>query len=191
LKKSIIVIVILMVSHISKAQSGVGEVASINKKKTTIVFPERERIKTKAQLAKEEELLKKQEALLLEEKQKKQEVLLEQENKVHNVGQVETLPEFLEGKNKLETFLVKNVNANIPIQQNAPNGLYKVVIKFIVNKDGSIGGIKPLTAFGYNMEKEAMRVVAKTNNMWKSATINGKTVHCDNEITISFHIKND
>jgi N12 class adenine-specific DNA methylase len=170
----------LIAVQITKAQKVIGEVASIDNKKSTIVFPERERIKTKAQLAREEE-----------EKLKIQQDNLVKENQVYTSNQVDAMPEFIEGQVKLEAFLSKTLKGDIPLQQNAPNGLYKVILNFVVNKDGSVGGIKPLTAFGFGMEKEAIRVVSKTNNMWKSATINNKAVHCEKQITISFNISNE
>ncbi len=171
---------ILMVTYFAKAQATIDDMASSANKKSTIVFPERDRIKTKAQLAREEE-----------EKQKQQQMILVQENQVYTINQVDISPEFLEGQSKFEAFLAKHVNANIPLQQSAPNGLYKIILKFVVNKDGSVGGIRPLTSFGYGMEKEALRVISKTNNLWKSATVNNKAVHCEKQITISFNISTE
>jgi hypothetical protein len=185
MQKIVTTMAMLLIAFHAKPQSPVlnNVVLANDKKARTIIFPERERIKTKAQLAKEE-------ALLLAEKQEQLHLVEFNENQIFSINQVEIPPDFIGGQTKLEAFLGHNVNINIPVHLNAPNGLYKVIIKFVVNQDGSISGIKPLTSFGYDMEKEAMRVVAKTNNKWKPATIHNKIVACEKQVSINFNIDN-
>jgi hypothetical protein len=173
-------VIILMVTYAAQAQGIVGDIASTSNKKSTIVFPERERIKTKAQLAKEQA-----------EQQKTQEITFLKENYTYKANEVDTKPSFLEGDAALDAYITKTLKSDIPLQHSAPNGVYSIIVTFVVNKDGSVGGIKPLTSFGYGMEKEAIRVVSKTNNLWKSATINNKAVHCEKQIVISFSINNE
>jgi len=62
-------------------------------------------------------------------------------------------------------YLRGNLNANIPADNNAPNGQYNVIIRFVVKKDGSIDDIKAETNFGYGMKEEAIRVI-KNGPKW-------------------------
>ena len=58
-------------------------------------------------------------------------------------------------------YLEHNLNTSVPFDNKAPNGTYKVIIEFTVNKDSTLGDVKALTNFGYGMEEEAIRVIKK------------------------------
>jgi len=74
-----------------------------------------------------------------------------------------------------EKFLVRNLNAQTPVDNNAPAGNYKVLIKFVVDIDGTVSDIKPLTNLGYGLEQEAIRVLKKAKK-WIPAIQNGRHV---------------
>ena len=59
-------------------------------------------------------------------------------------------------------YLSNTIKTNVPIKKGAPKGSYQVIIKFIVDKDGSVTGITPETKLGYGMEEEVMRVIKKS-----------------------------
>ncbi len=63
------------------------------------------------------------------------------------------------GDNAWLRFISKNVNTGVPIKNGAPNGTYRVMILFMIDKNGEIASMKPETNFGYGMEEEAMRVI--------------------------------
>lgn len=69
-------------------------------------------------------------------------------------------------------FLESNLNAEVPVDNNAPAGRYSVVIRFVVDIDGSISDITALTAHGYGLEEEAIRVIRKSKK-WQPAFLNG------------------
>ncbi|MEJ7627095.1 MAG: energy transducer TonB [Ferruginibacter sp.] len=59
-------------------------------------------------------------------------------------------------------FLGINIKSKVPIKKEAPNGTYKVIIRFIIDAKGKISGIRPETSLGYGMEDEVMRVIKKS-----------------------------
>lgn len=82
-------------------------------------------------------------------------------------------------------FLSSNLKANVPVKCKAPAGKYLVVVQFIVDKDGSISQVTPLTAFGYGMEEEVMRVIKKSPK-WNPAMQNGRPVKAYRKQPITF-----
>ncbi|MCD2424932.1 energy transducer TonB [Niabella pedocola] len=74
-------------------------------------------------------------------------------------------------------YLAKNLDTGLPFRKGAPQKNYRVVIQFIVEKDGSITDIKPLTEEGYGMEEEAIRVITASGR-WMPAQQNKVIVRC-------------
>jgi protein TonB len=60
-----------------------------------------------------------------------------------------------------------------------------VVIQFIVDKNGSVTQLTPITHFGYGMEEEVMRVIQKSPK-WRPAMQNGKPVKAYRKQPITF-----
>ena len=89
--------------------------------------------------------------------------------------EVENTPSFKGGDREWRKFLERNINANIPVENHAPPGTYKVDVQFIVDKDGAVRNIKALTSHGYGMEEEAVRLL-KNSPEWEPAKQNGKAV---------------
>lgn len=88
---------------------------------------------------------------------------------------VEIEPAFRGGEKAWMNFLVKNWNAAIPIDNGAPDGKYTVILQFIVDKNGIISDLKPLTAHGYGMEEECIRLM-KLSPLWLPGIQNGEVV---------------
>ena len=82
-------------------------------------------------------------------------------------------------------YLRKNLNANIPADNNAPAGKYTVFIKFRVNKDGSLEDISTETYQGYGMDQEAIRVIKK-GPKWIPATQYGRKVNAYRRQPVTF-----
>lgn len=61
-------------------------------------------------------------------------------------------------------FLQNNLQADIPTNNKAPNGEYQVIVRFTVQKDGSLKDIKAETNHGYGMEQEVIRILLKSPN---------------------------
>ncbi len=86
-----------------------------------------------------------------------------------------------------EKFLLRNLNAQTPVDNNAPAGNYKVLIQFVVDIDGTVSDLKPLTNLGYGLEQEAIRVLKKAKN-WEPAIQNGRQVKAYRIQAITFRV---
>jgi len=86
-----------------------------------------------------------------------------------------------------ENFLLRNLNAEIPVDNGAPEGSYTVFIQFVIDIDGSISDIKPLTSHGFGLEEEAVRVIRKATK-WEPAIQNGHPVKAYRKQPITFRV---
>ena len=84
-------------------------------------------------------------------------------------------------------YLQKNLRAAVALDNGAAPGTYTAIIQFIVEKEGSVSNIKPLTSIGYGMEAEAIRVIKKSGK-WKPAIQNGQEVKAYRKQPITFQI---
>jgi periplasmic protein TonB len=84
-------------------------------------------------------------------------------------------------------FLEKNLNPDVPVQNNAPEGRYSVVIRFVVDKEGNVSDITTLTNHGYGMEQETIRVLKKASK-WEPAIQNGLKVKAYRKQVIVFEV---
>lgn len=87
-------------------------------------------------------------------------------------------------------FLERNLDAHVPLNNEAPAGRYSVVIRFVVDKEGNVSEITPLTNHGYGMEEEAVRVLKKANK-WEPAVQNGHKVKAYRKQVIVFEVVNE
>ena len=97
-------------------------------------------------------------------------------------------PDFSGGRIGWKRFLETNLNANIPYEKGAPKGIYTVVIEFIVYEDGTIDKLKPLTQYGYGMEKEVIRILKKAPK-WQPAIQDGKAKQAYRKQTVAFAVQ--
>lgn len=86
-----------------------------------------------------------------------------------------------------QKFLLKNLNPQTPVDNDAPTGNYTVLIQFVVDIDGTVSDIKPLTNHGYGLEQEAIRVLKKAAK-WKPAIQNGHQVKAYRKQAITFQV---
>ena len=75
----------------------------------------------------------------------------------------------------------------MPVKKKAPVGIYTVYVQFVVNKDGKVVDIKPLTSLGYGMEEEAVRVI-RNSPRWIAAKQFGRNVNAYRKQPISFQV---
>lgn len=64
-----------------------------------------------------------------------------------------------QGPESWGNFLGQNLRSDVPVKRHAPAGSYPVLVQFIVDKDGRITQVTPLTHFGFGMEEEVVRVI--------------------------------
>ena len=82
-------------------------------------------------------------------------------------------------------YLMKNLDAYVPVKNKAPLGKYMVIVRFIVAKDGSISNALAETAHGYGMEKEVLRIIKK-GPRWTPASQDGRLVNAYRRQPVTF-----
>jgi len=87
-----------------------------------------------------------------------------------------------------QKFLLRNLRSGTPIDNGAAAGRYDVVIRFVVDVDGSVSDIVALSNNGYGMEEEAIRVLKKAEK-WEPAIQNGMHVKAYRSQSIVFEVK--
>lgn len=92
------------------------------------------------------------------------------------------------GPKAWENFLRRNLDANVGPDNGAPPGNYTVYVQFVVDKEGNVSDIKPLTNHGYGMEQEAVRVLKKATK-WVPAIQNGRQVKAYRKQPITFQVE--
>jgi protein TonB len=90
-----------------------------------------------------------------------------------------------------EKFLTKNLRPEVPVDNNAPVGRHRVVVQFVVDVDGTVSNIKPMTNVGYGMEEEAVRVLRMKAAKWVPAFQNSKHVKAYRSQVIIFEVQGD
>jgi hypothetical protein len=139
-----------------------------------IEFKQRERIKTKSQMQKE-----------LQQKEMEQ-FLKEVDTKIFTDDDVDMSAAYKDGEDALYQFIAQHLKLSVPVDAEAPAGKYQVFVEFTVMKDGTLKNVKAKTSFGFGMEREAERVIKKTNKQWFPAQLWGKEVMSQREITVTF-----
>lgn len=96
---------------------------------------------------------------------------------------VEIMPQYPGGNNALNKFLVNNIK--YPNEASAKNIQGKVLVNFIINKEGKIVDPKVVRSIDPLLDAEALRVV-KLMPHWIPGKDKGKTVSVSNTIPINF-----
>ncbi|HMT95414.1 MAG TPA: energy transducer TonB [Ferruginibacter sp.] len=104
------------------------------------------------------------------------------ENKIFII--VEKEAGFIGGQAAWVRYLKSKLNADVPVENDAPPGVYRVIVRFIVSKNGAISNVQAETSHGYGMEEEAIRVIKNGPN-WVPALQNGQNVnaYCSQPVT--------
>ena len=99
---------------------------------------------------------------------------------------VENPPSFPGGQAELYRFLRKNLAYPSEAMKNKVGG--KVILRFIVEKDGLITHIELVKGIGYGCDLEAIRVVKSMPN-WIPGKQSFNTVRCFYHLPIVFTVK--
>ena len=94
------------------------------------------------------------------------------DNKVYESASIETKPTFNGGLKKFYEFIAQNYKT--PEGENISG---KIIVSFIVEKDGSLTDFMVVKDIGYGTGKEAIRVLKKCPK-WNPAKQNGVPVRC-------------
>jgi len=95
--------------------------------------------------------------------------------------------EFPGGLKAWTKYLSANLNQNIAVTNNAPEGKYNITFQFTIGKDGGITKIEFENDPGYGIQDEILRVLTKSNiPKWKPASINGENVAYKHKQRLTF-----
>jgi hypothetical protein len=79
-------------------------------------------------------------------------------------------------KNVYKRFLEKNIKLDDVVKAGLPSGTYTVMVRFMVDKDGTVTDVKPLTNYGYGLERMVSDVI-KRSPRWVPGRVHGLTVN--------------
>ncbi|AXG74270.1 energy transducer TonB [Flavobacterium arcticum] len=107
------------------------------------------------------------------------------DNAVYNTAGLQVQPEYPGGIEEFYNYV--NKNFRIPdIDQDMKARIY---VSFVVEKDGSMTGIKVLRDPGYGLGKEAERVLKSMKKKWSPGIQNGKPVRASYNLPITINIR--
>ncbi len=149
----------------------VADVIEVTKEKLDV----KEEIQVDAEAEEEEEVK-------VEEIKEEEEVVEEKEIFMR----VEQMPEFPGGQKALMKYIGRNLNYPQVAADNGVQG--RVFLKFVVEKDGSVGEVQVLRSPDKLLEKEAVRVV-KTIPKFKPGKQRGKPVRVWYQLPVTFRLQ--
>ena len=107
-----------------------------------------------------------------------------EEEKVFDV--VEQMPSFPGGNTALMKFLNENIHYPVVAQENGVQG--RVVVSFVVERDGHITDVQIARSVDPSLDKEAQRVV-KSMPKWIPGKQNGSAVRVKFNVPVSFRLQ--
>ena len=108
----------------------------------------------------------------------------EEEAKVFDV--VEQMPSFPGGPSALMEYLGTHVKYPVVAQENGVQG--RVVVSFIVERDGSITDVRVVRSVDPSLDREAQRVVSSMPR-WTPGKQNGSAVRVKYNVPVSFRLQ--
>lgn len=105
------------------------------------------------------------------------------EDKVYDV--VEEMPSFVGGNSALIDYIKNNLRYPLVAKENGVQG--RVLVSFVVEKDGSLSGVKVVRSVDPSLEKEAKRLV-EAMPKWNAGKQNGSCVRVRYNVPISFRL---
>ena len=99
---------------------------------------------------------------------------------------VEEMPSFPGGSAALMSYLSSNTKYPVVAQENGVQG--RVIVSFVVERDGSISDVKVARSVDPSLDREAQRVV-KSMPKWKPGKQNGSTVRVKYTVPVVFRLQ--
>jgi protein TonB len=96
------------------------------------------------------------------------------------------MPEFPGGPAECMKFLAQNIRYPKKARENGIQG--RVVVQFVVDKDGSIDDIKIVNSVSWELNDEAKRVIKKMPK-FKPGTIGGEPARMQSFLPVMFRLK--
>jgi protein TonB len=105
-------------------------------------------------------------------------------NKVFDV--VEQMPSYPGGNNALMSYLSSNIKYPVVAQENGVQG--RVIVGFVVERDGSITDVNILKSVDPSLDREAARVV-RSMPRWTPGKQNGQAVRVKYNVPVTFRLQ--
>lgn len=118
----------------------------------------------------------------------KEAVVEENTNAIVSFAAVEKLPAFPGGEAAFGNYLSKNIRYPPVAKENNVQG--RVIVSFVVEKDGSLTDIKVVRDIGSGCGAEAVRVLSKSPH-WTPGIQNGKPVRVAYTMPVNFTLSSD
>jgi len=99
---------------------------------------------------------------------------------------VEEMPSFPGGNGALMSYLASNIKYPVVAQENGVQG--RVIVSFVVERDGSISDVKVARSVDPSLDREAQRVV-KSMPRWSPGKQNGSTVRVKYTVPVVFRLQ--
>ena len=99
---------------------------------------------------------------------------------------VEEMPSFPGGQGALMQYLASNIKYPVVAQENGVQG--RVIVSFVVERDGSISDVKVARSVDPSLDREAQRVV-KSMPKWKPGKQNGSAVRVKYTVPVVFRLQ--
>jgi protein TonB len=93
-----------------------------------------------------------------------------EEDRVYNIANVDVQPTYLGGVEEFIKFISNNFNPPAELTQRG-----RVIVSFIIERDGALSDIKVIRDLGFNTAEETIRVLGLSPK-WCPAEKNGKPV---------------
>ena len=107
-------------------------------------------------------------------------------NEVNEIDKVDEKPSFPGGESAMKSYLNSTLKYPIYAQENGVQG--RVIVQFIIEKDGSISDVKISRSVDPSFDREALRVV-KAMPKWNPGKVNGIPVRVKNEVPVVFGLR--
>lgn len=92
------------------------------------------------------------------------------------------------GEEAWRNYLIKNLNANVPVDNGAPSGKFTVIVRFVVSKDGTLSDVRAENSLGYGMDQEVVRIIKKSGR-WTPAEQNNRKVNAYRRQPVTFMVE--
>ena len=111
-------------------------------------------------------------------------------NKIGEIGKIfkvcDEMPQFPGGVNGLMVWLSNNVKYPVVARMNDVQG--RVIVSFVIERDGSITDVRVVHGVDPSLDKEAVRVVSSMPK-WTPGKIKGQSVRVQYNVPVAFRLQ--
>lgn len=108
-----------------------------------------------------------------------------EDNGIYNSAGLQVQPKYPGGMDAFNEYVHRNFN----VPEVDRDMTARIIVSFVVEKDGSLTDIKVLKDPGFGLGKEAIRVLKSMKKKWEPGVQNGKNVRASFTLPIAINIK--